>query len=262
MMHGERLLLVEDDAATRELLTLLLEGQGWTVEAVESGEDALQALRAGTPALALCDLHLPGVCGPALALALRAGAPEAVLLAMSATARANAGEGYDGAVLKPFAPEAIEAGWKSTVAHRLEDRVALERAPALEAAFLDQASAHRGVRPEAAHDGPILDEATLEQLRQGMGDAGMRRFYAFALGDAGDRMDRMEAAAQAGDGAVFAREAHALKGSSGMMGARQVWRLAANAEMEGLERDGMEKVLRLRVATGAVRLMLETLFPV
>ncbi len=93
MVHGERLLLVEDDAATREVLTLLLAGEGWAVDAVESGEAAMEALAAGlAPAVVLCDLQLPGICGEALLARVRQHLSEdAVVLATTCTARRRRG---------------------------------------------------------------------------------------------------------------------------------------------------------------------------
>ncbi len=109
--------------------------------------------------------------------------------------------------------------------------------------------------------GDVLDLDVMEQLRRSMGDGRMRDFYAFALADAGDRMDRMDAAMDGADGAAFVREAHALKGSYGMLGARAAWRLAADAEKEGLGTRSREKLLCMRTAMESVRLMLETLLP-
>ena len=58
-------LAVEDDQQTREALASAIELRGYQPLAVESAEEALSALdRAGVePALALCDLKLPGMSG-------------------------------------------------------------------------------------------------------------------------------------------------------------------------------------------------------
>lgn len=243
MVDGEGLLLVEDDAATREVLLLLLEAEGWRVTGAESGEAAMMLLEAGQrPAVVLCDLHLPGICGEPLAARLRKflAPAEATLLAMTATQTSTAADGYDAVLVKPFAAAAVEA---------MREQVA----------GAGDACGTAGTEP--AGD-PIVDLETLEQLRRGMGEAGMRGLYAFALADAGDRMDRMDHAIAVGDAAAYVREAHALKGSCGMIGARAMARLAGDAESGELHAGSIQKVSELRVATEAVRLMLETLFPV
>lgn len=56
-------LLVEDDRAVRILSQRWLEEAGYTVEALGSGEDCLQALGKTLPDAILLDLNLPGVSG-------------------------------------------------------------------------------------------------------------------------------------------------------------------------------------------------------
>lgn len=56
-------LLVEDDRAIRLLSETWLEGFGYTVQAVETGEDCLQALGTSLPDAILLDVNLPGVNG-------------------------------------------------------------------------------------------------------------------------------------------------------------------------------------------------------
>ncbi|HRF62734.1 MAG TPA: response regulator [Candidatus Competibacter sp.] len=74
---GQRVLVVDDNTASRQALVELL--QAWDIEptAVESGTDALQALRCALAAnhpywLALLDRHMPAMDGLALAHAVRA----------------------------------------------------------------------------------------------------------------------------------------------------------------------------------------------
>ena len=54
------ILLVEDDIATREAMTLVLEAQGYEVSSAANGQEALIQLRGGyRPALILLDLMMP-----------------------------------------------------------------------------------------------------------------------------------------------------------------------------------------------------------
>jgi len=64
-------LVVEDDAATRELLCRLLEGDGWTAATAANGRIALQALEFEVPSLILLDLMMPVMNGWQFAAELR-----------------------------------------------------------------------------------------------------------------------------------------------------------------------------------------------
>jgi CheY-like chemotaxis protein len=69
--HPKTLLLIDDDAISRELLALLLEGEGFAVLVCDSGKAALEHLRTvGLPYITLTDLHMPGISGAELAAAL------------------------------------------------------------------------------------------------------------------------------------------------------------------------------------------------
>jgi CheY-like chemotaxis protein len=58
------ILVVEDDAATREAVTLVLEDEGYAVTAVANGREALLHLRqAAPPNLILLDLMMPVMNG-------------------------------------------------------------------------------------------------------------------------------------------------------------------------------------------------------
>ena len=61
-----RLLVVDDDAPTRDLLASLLGFEGYDVTCVATGAEALEILSADTHDLALIDLHLPDIPGQEL----------------------------------------------------------------------------------------------------------------------------------------------------------------------------------------------------
>jgi CheY-like chemotaxis protein len=57
-------LIVEDDDDIRELMKIVLEGDGYNVNVAANGFDALEQLQAGSrPALILLDLMMPGMDG-------------------------------------------------------------------------------------------------------------------------------------------------------------------------------------------------------
>jgi signal transduction histidine kinase/ActR/RegA family two-component response regulator len=67
-----RLLVVEDDPDSRELVTMLLERTGAVVKAVASGQEALAALRPWNPHALIADIGLPDLDGYALISQIRA----------------------------------------------------------------------------------------------------------------------------------------------------------------------------------------------
>jgi len=72
-------LVVEDDAGLRAYLATILEGQGYSVIAAGSGEEALKALGGRNAMLAVLDIGLPGMDGFAVAEHLGADVPVIVV---------------------------------------------------------------------------------------------------------------------------------------------------------------------------------------
>jgi len=68
---GARVLVVEDDAATRELLRRYLEAEGWAVDEAENGQAGLESVRRRVPTLVLLDLMMPVMDGCQFAAELR-----------------------------------------------------------------------------------------------------------------------------------------------------------------------------------------------
>lgn len=241
MPDARTLLLVDDDAATRELLTLLLTHAGWEVTTVTDGETALQALEDTTPNVILCDLQMPGLCGTALAEAVRERTTSPVLLAMTATVLPATPCGFDALLIKPFGPEAV--------AHHY-------------GAVLGQVAADPIHEPLPEDSIAVLDAATLASLRKSMPLDRVVALLSFVVDDADTRIARMRSAADTGDDMTFRREAHALKGGCAMVGARRLAQLAADAEVLGLTEGtltGWKSLSDFVTEMGQIRLMLKTL---
>ena len=60
-----QILIVDDDALSREVLALLLQRAGYAVETADSGDDALLNLQAAhaRPQVVLTDMQMPGHLG-------------------------------------------------------------------------------------------------------------------------------------------------------------------------------------------------------
>ncbi len=69
--QGPKILVVDDDAATRQVIRYLLEDEGFRVLEASCGEDALEMARVEDPALITLDVMMPGVSGWDVLRALR-----------------------------------------------------------------------------------------------------------------------------------------------------------------------------------------------
>jgi len=100
------LLLVDDDPAILDSLSIHLSADGYRVTTVESGEAALEAMRHELPAIAIVDLMMPGMDGFETSRRLKrhADIPIVVLTAVNTDAvKVRAIELYaDDYVTKPF----------------------------------------------------------------------------------------------------------------------------------------------------------------
>ena len=243
------LLLIEDDDTTREVLTVLLEAEGWKTLAAPSGEDALRLLTSteAPPAVILTDQQLPGIAGQDLAIKLRellrARQAQAILLGMSASVQEA--PGFDAMLRKPFQAADVRAIYEQlSSTHVVPGR---DKSP-------------------YKSDGNLLtlDEAVCLKLEGQMG-LRARDLYCFAMTDANDRLGRMSQALTESDMTSFHKEAHALKGSSGMIGARRLSALAAQAEKMtaagSAQAPSHQLLTDMHRACDEIHLMLETRFP-
>jgi PAS domain S-box-containing protein len=98
-------LVVEDDAATREMLRRILEKDGWTVVEAENGRVGLERVAAATPSLVLLDLMMPEMDGFVFVEELRrtrAGQRVPVVVLTAKTLNADERQRLQGAVSRVF----------------------------------------------------------------------------------------------------------------------------------------------------------------
>ena len=108
-----RILVVDDDPALSEMLSIVLRGEGFDTAVVSEGPHALPAVRELRPDVVLLDLMLPGMNGIDVCRAIRAesGVPIVMLTAKSDTVDVVLGleSGADDYVIKPFKPKELVA---------------------------------------------------------------------------------------------------------------------------------------------------------
>ena len=115
-MDNRTVLVIEDEEDIRELISYNLMRDGFTVEAVETGEAAVKAVRKTSPSLVLLDLMLPGVDGLEVCRQIRASEGGADIPIIMVTAKGEESDvvkglemGADDYVIKPFSPRVLLA---------------------------------------------------------------------------------------------------------------------------------------------------------
>jgi DNA-binding response OmpR family regulator len=114
-----RVLVVEDDRTVAEVVTRYLEREGFAVESVGDGNEALARADAQLPDLVVLDIMLPGLDGLEVCRLLRSRAPIPVVML---TARGSEEDrvlglelGADDYVAKPFSPRELTARVKAVL---------------------------------------------------------------------------------------------------------------------------------------------------
>jgi two-component system, OmpR family, phosphate regulon response regulator PhoB len=107
-------LVADDDADIRDLVSFKLEQAGLEVIPVEDGQAALEQARSRQPTLAVLDVSMPGLSGIDVCRMLRADPATAGMLIIMLTARVQEQDveggfsaGADDYVTKPFSPREL-----------------------------------------------------------------------------------------------------------------------------------------------------------
>lgn len=122
---SERILVVDDDPNSREIVQTFLEAQGYEVLTATDGEDALAKLHDGNPGLVLLDVMMPGMDGWEVARTIKDHAQYADVRVVMMTARSDFADkqkglqsGADDYLVKPIQLENLG----QTVERNLEVR--------------------------------------------------------------------------------------------------------------------------------------------
>ena len=104
---NESILVVDDDTELRKVLSSILSEEGYSVETVENGEQAIRVSEKKRFDLALIDIKLPDMEGTELLQRLKAKQPHIVMIIVTGfptieNAMGALNEGADGYILKPL----------------------------------------------------------------------------------------------------------------------------------------------------------------
>ena len=227
-----RLLLIDDDAISREVLAMMLEMHGFPVDSAEDGQLALDFLEktAAPPGIILMDTQMPGLSGLELVHALRNACHGRARTRIVAISGSEVSEeirlATDAFLLKPIQVESLMA--------LLDDRGSADEPP----------TAHA----ETADSSEVLDPVVLGKLKAMMPAAALREIYTAVASDLETRLVSLAAAIDAGDAAEVARIAHIIKGGCGMVGFSSAQKAAARLESSNLQETWPKELLQLHFA--------------
>ena len=244
------LLLIDDDAISREVLQMTLEMHGFAVETAEDGAAALAWLAAKDvqPDLILMDTQMPGLSGLALIQALR-GSSTARIVAISGSDPGGAiRQAADGFLLKPIEPGAV-LDW---INQAEPDRTGPDQT---EPGALAQVQAGQESRAN------IVDPIVLGKLKAMIPASAVREIYAAVASDLTTRLATLQTAMNANDSGEVARIAHAIKGGCAMVGLIGAREAASRLETSNLPETWPAELAHLHSALKGLEVMLGDNFP-
>lgn len=243
-----RVLVAEDNAVNRMVLTQLLDALGVDCDAVADGSQALAAIDAGDYALVIMDLNLPVMDGLEATRRIRAseqpGAPYAgrhlPVVALTGTVTEHdrqrcARAGMDDFLAKPISVDALR---------RTLGRFASPSSMGAKDAAPQQVSPVESEQTRRTDD--VLDAGQLVSLADQVGDRDLVgvlvRTYLDELDARSQSLQQAYAEQRRGDVEVVA---HTLKSSSALLGATRLSRLCADVESTARQGDlaGLEPTM-------------------
>ena len=134
----EKILVVEDDRATRKALQQLFEPEGYSVDVAQNGVDGLAMFRAARPNFVILDLAMPQLGGQDVCRQIRKESEEVPILILTGSSdeisRVLLLElGADDYVTKPFSPKELLARVRAVLRRA-------RRSPAVEQLYFDDVS--------------------------------------------------------------------------------------------------------------------------
>lgn len=251
-----RVLLIDDDVISREVISMTLEMHGYPVDSAEDGAQALEFLsRANAsaadvaPQIILMDAQMPGLSGVGLIEALRKSS-KARIVAISGSVNDQVRESADGFLLKPVDPESLEA-ILSEPGDAGEGEIQLQAAVDL----------HESAGEENDAKDSVIDPAVLGKLRTMMPESAVREIYMATATDLASRLVTLSAAMHQGRASEVARVAHAIKGGCAMVGLSMARDAASRLETSNLSENWQSELTQLHFALDKLQGLLSDRLP-
>ncbi|MCA1753941.1 MAG: response regulator transcription factor [Spirochaeta sp.] len=129
-MGQERILIVDDELDILELIAYNLRKEGYEVETVQSGEQALRAMAENPPQAVLLDLLLPGIDGIEVCRRIKQDKRFQHTPVLMLTARTEDSDivtglevGADDYITKPFSPKVLVARLRAALRRNTSDQL-------------------------------------------------------------------------------------------------------------------------------------------
>jgi two-component system sensor histidine kinase BarA len=246
-------MVADDSAVNREVVTEALARLNALTHTVEDGKQAVEAYKSQAFDVVLMDCSMPDMDGFAATRAIRkfeaeTGRNRTPIVALTAHAAGTAADswrvaGMDDYLTKPFTIRSLAeclARWQP------KRETAAQQQPPLVVPNAD------GMSAGGRADGPVLDPDVLESLRtiSGGNDAMLARIFGLFRAHAPTRVLALKTALAIGDFELAASEAHALKSPSLNIGALKFGALCGRIEVQARAADNSlrsgETVARLQ----------------
>jgi signal transduction histidine kinase/DNA-binding response OmpR family regulator/HPt (histidine-containing phosphotransfer) domain-containing protein len=223
-----RILLAEDNGINQKVALRLLERLGYGAEVVGDGRQVLARLDHAAYDVILMDVQMPEMDGleASRAICARWAASERPCI-IAMTAEAMQGDrdkclaaGMDDYIVKPVTLDRLAA--------------ALAKCRPLAAAIAPEAAAAPPVEKQIIAAGTALDRDVLDQLREDLGGtAALREVIRSFLDQTPSVLSALRDAAARADVPSIRRAAHMIKGTSSILGARELSEQCAEIERVG-----------------------------
>jgi two-component system sensor histidine kinase RpfC len=255
-----RVLVADDNRVNRAVTAKILERAGHTVDLVEDGEQALDALNSNAYDFVLLDVNMPVMSGLEAVKIYRftqIDGPHLPIVALTAdatdaTRHQCEDAGFDSRLTKPIKAETLLAEI---------ERLARPRPPVNDPAPLDEAAlpdkvALHPILLKKSGDQPI-DQAVLEELRHlGDGEDFVATLVRDFVDDAEILVEDVDRAVQANDVTGFNDAIHTLRSAAANVGASAVFKLCLswrNVGLGQLKAEGKGYITQLRAEFERVR---------
>jgi CheY-like chemotaxis protein/HPt (histidine-containing phosphotransfer) domain-containing protein len=239
-------LLIDDDAISREVIAMILELSDFKVLTAEDGASALALFEDGSvpdPQAILMDSQMPGLSGLRLVKALRVRTAARIIAISGSPVTDSLLKATDGFLLKPVEAEALLAMLNSESPLDVQVR-----------------SLDAGVG-DTGDIGGFIDGTVLGKLKAMMPASAVREIYTAVAVDLDSRLVSLETAMVAGDSIEVQRSAHAIKGGCAMVGLTIAQEAAARLEISNAPVTYPTELAHLHAALIGLKGILENDFP-
>jgi two-component system sensor histidine kinase/response regulator len=236
-LSGLRVLIAEDNPVNQEVLLRQVKRLGLSAEAVNNGQEVLDALVHGSYDAVLMDCQMPVMDGYTAAAAIRSneqasGTPRLPIVAVTANAMRDdydrcVQSGMDDFVAKPVKLPALAGAIERAVA------------PKRDVGTPEQEAATVGSSADSAPPAStVVDRPALDSLREDLGGAAaLLRIVRLFLEQLAPQAEQIEHEARSGELETLARNAHRMKSSAATLGASELAELLSQLEFSAVESD-------------------------